>query len=72
MCSSKPKMPKMPDPPPPPPPPANPTAMAVQPSPTNPMTSIDNSPLEVLRRRRGKASLTIPLGGVSSGTGVGY
>lgn len=66
MCMSTPKIPKAP-PMPAPPPPANPSAMMVQAPPSGAVDIMD-----VLKKRTGKSALTIPLGGVGGGSGIGY
>jgi hypothetical protein len=65
MCFSAPKMPSMPTPPPPPPPPPSPMASAKQASPLEMASGINRTQAS----GRGKAMLTIPLGGVG---GLGY
>lgn len=61
-------MPSPAPPPPPPPPPPTPSAMAVQPKPSQ-VAQIDTG---AQAKKRGKAALTIPLGGMGGGSGVGY
>jgi len=59
MCFSAPKMPSMPAPPPPPPPPPTPMAGSVQASPLE----MAGAP-KMRSSTKGKAMLTIPLGGL--------
>jgi len=67
MCFSSPKIPT-PKPPAPPPPPPAPIATKVQPNPA----LVQQNDSDVVAKKRGKASLTIPLGGMGGGSGLGY
>jgi len=67
MCFSQPKIPT-PKPPAPPPPPPTQAAMAVQPKPSQ----VADTGSSYTSKKRGKAALTIPLGGMGGGAGLGY
>jgi hypothetical protein len=67
MCFSSPKMPSPAPPPAPPPPPPSPSAAMVQPKPSQVADYRQGR-----SQNRGKAALTIPLGGMGGGSGVGY